>query len=136
MRIQKTTYHSFAIVAALAGAAFVGAFMFIHRAGATFPNSSQSRFDLLPVQAFVENPRSYVGNRYRIKGCLDNVLGSTGSGEGMKRLVSIAVGEGKYIPVLVPASSVSFDIQKEQSLVVYCSINGDGLPVAERIQKE
>ena len=107
-----------------------------NRTGSTFPNGKQKRYALFPVQGFVENPLSYVGNRYRIKGRLDNVLESAGTGETMKRLVSLAVGDGKFIPVLVPSSSATFDIQKEQGIVVYCMVTADGLPVAEQIQKE
>ena len=106
-RAKHKKKSAIAIAAAVAGGAVLLGLIFF--GGATvslLPSRGHGKFAPFPTRGFVENPRSYAGNKYRVKGTVDNMLDSVGTGEKMNRLVSLSVGEGMFIPVMVPSSSL------------------------------
>jgi len=137
MRQRKKKKPGMLFVAGVVGAALLLALLFFSgAAGTLIPGSERGKYGTFSAAVFLENPRTHAGNKYRVEGTLDNILDSGDTGDGITRLVSLAMEGGKFIPVLVPAKSASFAIQRGQSVVVFCSINTSGLPVAELIEKK
>jgi len=137
MRARRNKKSGTWIVAAVVGAAvLLAALLFSGAVGSLLPHQGRDKFGAFSPDGFLDNPRSYAGNKYRVVGTLDNILDSGNTSDGITRLISLAVEGGKFIPVLVPAKSASFALQRGQGVVAYCSINPVGLPVAESIEKK
>ena len=137
MRARKHKKNGTWIAAAGVGSVvLLAAFLFSGVAGSLLPHQGLDKFGAFSPDGFIENPKTYAGNKYRVVGTLDNILDSGNTSDGVARLVSLAVDGGKFIPVLVPAKSASFALQRGQGVVAYCSINPVGLPVAESIEKK
>ena len=137
MRARKHKKSGTWIAAAVVGAVvLLAAFLFSGAAGSLLPHQGLNKFGAFSPAGFLENPKVYAGNKYRVVGTLDNILDSGTTDDGVARLISLAVEGGKFIPVLVPAKSASFALQRGQGVVAYCSINPSGLPIADIIEKK
>jgi hypothetical protein len=133
---KKKSARPAVIFAAVCAVLVLGALVFGGAAGGKFSGAGHEKFGTFSASAFIENPKTHAGNKYRVEGMIDNILGSTGAGDSVTRLVSLSVDGGHFIPVLVPAKAVPFALQRTQGIVALCTINNDGLPVAEAVEKK
>lgn len=133
---KKNSLRPILIFAAVCAALVLGALVFGGASGGRFSGSGHDKFGTFSASAFLENPKTHAGNKYRVEGMIDNTLTSGGTGDAIARMVSLSVDGGYFIPVLVPAKSVPFALQRGQGIVAFCTINNDGLPVAETVEKK
>jgi len=122
--------------AGVVAAILVVLFVFSGAAGRVFPAGGSSRYAPFPETDFLANPASYAGNNYRIEGTVDNVLQTEELPEGIARLVSLGLANGKFVPVFVPPKIAEFAIQRSQQVVADCTISVSGLPVARNLEKK
>lgn len=88
---------------------------------------------VFPATEYLENSNSLRGNVYRVSGTVANQLGwSAETG----RLYSLDLDEGKdVLPVLVPASFNSTNLQKGQRFIFEVEVDERGILLARRLQK-
>ena len=85
--------------------------------------------------SYAESPKSFQGGIYYLEGTVEEVL-QVEAGRG--KLVSLSILSPKgavLLPVLIPETLRSFNLQKGQSLKIGVQAVGQGLLKAEKINK-
>lgn len=117
-------------VAVAIAAAFFGGKSLVAKKKTSFSDATQ-----LPVSDFIENSNSLRGNEYVVEGTLDEKLRWTSDrGQVVSLKVKGDSGEN-FVPIEVPASLSSVNIEREQRYAFKVKLRQGGIPVAVDISR-
>ncbi len=90
------------------------------------------KLESFPAASYLENPGSYVGNRYLLDGQIDELLSFV---EGKGKIVTVMAGKNSTrVPIYVPASE-ELNLHKGQRYEMAVYINTNSVIYVEKLQK-
>jgi hypothetical protein len=87
---------------------------------------------VFPTKEYLENANSLSGNTYKLEATVDKTLESS---KEHGRLISVEVGAGDMLPLLVPQSLGNLNVDRNQKLVFKVQVADNGLITASEIRK-